>query len=112
MWKILDLALIVLPVIIEWFKRRRQQGEKAADYVRRNQAEKLKTVELVLEEKGDELSRLSKSRLKITRELLRRAKLVRDDSMRKKSEPAGGGKSVLPTGNGVSGDQKGGGTPT
>jgi hypothetical protein len=86
LWKILDLLLLVVPMIQEYFKNRRAEGEKAADYVRRNQAEKLKTTELVLEEKGDELSRLSRSRLRITRELLKRAAIVRDKRLRNKGD--------------------------
>lgn len=78
--KLLDLALIALPALIELFQGNRQKGENARDYVRRKQAEKLKTTELILKENGEELSRLSHNRLLLTRELLKRAARVRDQS--------------------------------
>lgn len=74
MWKILDLLLILVPWLIELMRKRRPVGEKASDYVRKVQNEKLETTKLVLEQKGDELSRLSRSRLAITRELLARVR--------------------------------------
>lgn len=78
--KLLDLALIAIPALIELFRKRRNEGERARDYVRRKQDEKLKVTELVLSQKSEELSRLSQQRLALVRELLNRRKQLRDKS--------------------------------
>ena len=86
--KILNLLFLVIPLIVEWFKRERSEEEKAVEYVRRTQKEKLEVVEAILAQDGEKLTRLSRSRLLVTRELLRRVQHV--------SQPPGGGKDLLP----------------
>lgn len=83
--KIIDLLIIAIPALIEVFRRRRANDETPADFVRRVQDEKLKTTELLLEGKGDDLSRMAHTRLLVTRQLLRGAKRVR---ARQGDEPA------------------------
>lgn len=73
MWiRLLNLALIVVPWVIELINRRRAEGEKASTYVKKVQAEKLETTKLLLEQNGEKLSRLSRGRLALTRERLAR----------------------------------------
>lgn len=73
-FKLLDLALLVVPVIVEWFKRRREAEETAANYVRRVQDEKLKTWEAM--DDGQELTRIARARLALARELRLRREIA------------------------------------
>lgn len=79
MWvKLLDLLLIVVPVIVEWFKKRRDEDESAAGFVRKQQAEKLKTYD-AMESGGNEITALAQTRNAVVADLLRRVQPLRDE---------------------------------
>jgi len=73
--KLLDFALLVAPVVVEWIKRRRAEEESATSYVRKVNDEKLKTWE-AMEEGGMELTRLTRYRLQLARELRLRREIA------------------------------------
>jgi hypothetical protein len=72
--KILDLALILIPLVIEWFRKKRDDGEKASEYVRRRQKEKLKTYETILKGDGKEITRAARMRIDVARRVLARVR--------------------------------------
>ena len=80
MWaaKLLDLLLILVPVLIEWWKKKRTPEETATQYVRRVQNEKLKTYEALQKDTGEEMSRLSWERIHMA--MLGRVREVRKSS--------------------------------
>jgi len=93
--RILDLLLLIVPVVIEWIEHKREEGQSAAEFVRRKQKETLKTYD-AMAKGGVELTRLSRTRIAVVSELLRRVRSVR--------EPATGEQDLLPGGVGVRDD--------
>lgn len=61
----LNVLLLVLPVVIEWIRRERTPGEKAADYVRRVDREKVKTYEALKPKTGEAATKLSWDRIRL-----------------------------------------------
>lgn len=73
--KLLDLALLVGPFVIELFQRKRDEDESAKAYVKRQNEERLKTWE-AMEEGGEETTRLARARIALARELRLRRKIA------------------------------------
>jgi hypothetical protein len=72
--KLLDLLILVFPVVIEWFKKRREKDESPKEYVKRVQAEKLKVYEELLKDDGQNITRMAKARILVVRALLARVR--------------------------------------
>jgi hypothetical protein len=72
--KILDLLLLVVPMISNWWKEKKDEMHSAANAVRKQQDQKLKFTEAVLDRDSQELTKIAKGKLLITRELLKRVR--------------------------------------
>lgn len=84
--KVLDLLLIIIPWIIELFKKKRGEDEKISQYVRKQQEEKLKTYDALLKDKADELTKLSQMRIATVRAILTRVRSAKVSSSSESSK--------------------------
>lgn len=73
--KFLDLALLVFPLIAEWIQKKREDGESAKAYVKKQDEERLKTFEAI-DKGGMEATRLTRFRMRV-------AKRVREEAANK-----------------------------
>ena len=67
--------MLIIPVIVEWIKKNREEGQTAADYVRKQQEDKLATYKAMLDS-GQKLTKLSRARMSLATELLKRVRDV------------------------------------
>lgn len=70
--RLLDLLILVVPVVLEYFKKQREENESPVAYVKRQQEQELKTLEALQKGDGGELSRNSLWRMRVIAERLRR----------------------------------------
>jgi hypothetical protein len=74
--KALDLLLVIVPFLVEMWKKSREKDETPLGYVRRQQEERLKTYDAILSG-GEDVTRLSRARIALSRELLLRMRSAR-----------------------------------
>lgn len=79
--RILNILVIVVPIVVEWFRKQRDQEETPQEYVHRKQKELIETYEAMLKDSG-KLSRIRRTRLAVLKR------------MRKSNESTGRSKSV------------------
>ena len=79
--RILDIIILLIPVVIEFFKKERSEGQKTVEYVKEKQKEMVKTYEAILEEDSEKLTTARKMRLAVTSDILRK--------LREKDKPSG-----------------------
>lgn len=71
---------MILPLVTEYYQKKRKEDESAVAYVKRRQEEQLKTAEALLNDTGQELTTIRTLQLAVVAELLRRVRDARSAS--------------------------------